>query len=127
MLMHGGANTFHETVLAGIPVLVWPVFGDQESVAETVGIPQSTTFGRFSALIQLGSPVVQNASPGIREKSSNCSWRCPNGICHEALPRSCGSKRIRNLNSIASSTPQVVRKSPTRILTFESDADPGAH
>jgi UDP:flavonoid glycosyltransferase YjiC (YdhE family) len=37
MLMHGGANTFHETVLAGIPVLVWPVFGDQESVAETAG------------------------------------------------------------------------------------------
>jgi UDP:flavonoid glycosyltransferase YjiC (YdhE family) len=24
-------------VLAGIPVLVWPVFGDQESVAETAG------------------------------------------------------------------------------------------
>jgi hypothetical protein len=37
MLMHGGANTFHETVLAGIPMLVWPVFGDQESVAETAG------------------------------------------------------------------------------------------
>lgn len=37
MLMHGGANTFHETVLAGIPVLVWPVFGDQGSVAETAG------------------------------------------------------------------------------------------
>jgi UDP:flavonoid glycosyltransferase YjiC (YdhE family) len=47
MLMHGGANTFHETVLAGIPVLVWPVFGDQESVAETVaklgiGVPIET-------------------------------------------------------------------------------------
>lgn len=34
MLMHGGANTFHETVLAGIPTIVWPVMGDQGSVAQ---------------------------------------------------------------------------------------------
>lgn len=34
MLMHGGANTFHETALAGIPVLVCPAFGDQASVAQ---------------------------------------------------------------------------------------------
>jgi UDP:flavonoid glycosyltransferase YjiC (YdhE family) len=36
MLTHGGANTFHEAVMAGLPLLVWPVFGDQESVACTV-------------------------------------------------------------------------------------------
>ena len=36
MLMHGGANTFHETVLAGIPTIVWPVMGDQGSVANAV-------------------------------------------------------------------------------------------
>jgi UDP:flavonoid glycosyltransferase YjiC (YdhE family) len=36
MLMHGGANTFHETVLAGIPTLVCPVMGDQSSVARAV-------------------------------------------------------------------------------------------
>jgi len=33
MLMHGGANTFHEVMLAGIPVIVSPGFGDQASVA----------------------------------------------------------------------------------------------
>jgi UDP:flavonoid glycosyltransferase YjiC (YdhE family) len=36
MLMHGGANTFHETVASGIPVLVCPGFGDQDSVATAV-------------------------------------------------------------------------------------------
>jgi UDP:flavonoid glycosyltransferase YjiC (YdhE family) len=36
MLMHGGANTFHETVLAGIPTLVCPVSGDQRDVARAV-------------------------------------------------------------------------------------------
>jgi len=35
-LMHGGANTFHETALAGIPSLVCPVLGDQASVAQAV-------------------------------------------------------------------------------------------
>jgi UDP:flavonoid glycosyltransferase YjiC (YdhE family) len=34
MLMHGGANTFHEAVVSGIPVLVSPGFGDQSSVAQ---------------------------------------------------------------------------------------------
>jgi UDP:flavonoid glycosyltransferase YjiC (YdhE family) len=34
MLAHGGANTFHETVLAGIPLLISPGFGDQPSVAQ---------------------------------------------------------------------------------------------
>jgi UDP:flavonoid glycosyltransferase YjiC (YdhE family) len=34
MLSHGGANTFHEAVLFGIPVLVSPGFGDQASVAQ---------------------------------------------------------------------------------------------
>jgi UDP:flavonoid glycosyltransferase YjiC (YdhE family) len=34
MLTHGGANTFHETVLAGIPLLISPGFGDQASVAQ---------------------------------------------------------------------------------------------
>ncbi len=34
MLMHGGANTFHEAVLSGIPLLVSPGFGDQECVAQ---------------------------------------------------------------------------------------------
>jgi hypothetical protein len=34
MLTHGGANTFHETVLAGIPLLISPGFGDQVSVAQ---------------------------------------------------------------------------------------------
>jgi UDP:flavonoid glycosyltransferase YjiC (YdhE family) len=33
MLMHGGANTFHEAVVSGIPLLVCPAFGDQEFVA----------------------------------------------------------------------------------------------
>lgn len=33
MLMHGGANTFHEVVAAGVPCLVSPGFGDQEPVA----------------------------------------------------------------------------------------------
>lgn len=36
MLMHGGANTLHETVLAGIPTIVWPVMSDQGSVANAV-------------------------------------------------------------------------------------------
>jgi UDP:flavonoid glycosyltransferase YjiC (YdhE family) len=36
MLMHGGANTFHEAVASGIPVLVCPGFGDQGSVADVV-------------------------------------------------------------------------------------------
>jgi UDP:flavonoid glycosyltransferase YjiC (YdhE family) len=34
MVMHGGANTFHEAVASGIPILVCPAFGDQKSVAE---------------------------------------------------------------------------------------------
>ena len=33
MLMHGGANTFHEAVVSGVPLLISPGFGDQESVA----------------------------------------------------------------------------------------------
>ncbi len=33
MLMHGGANTFHEAVVSGVPLLICPAFGDQESVA----------------------------------------------------------------------------------------------
>ena len=33
LLMHGGANTFHEAVVSGIPLLISPAFGDQESVA----------------------------------------------------------------------------------------------
>lgn len=33
LLMHGGANTFHEAVVSGIPVLISPAFGDQEYVA----------------------------------------------------------------------------------------------
>jgi UDP-glucoronosyl/UDP-glucosyl transferase len=33
MLMHGGANTFHEAVVSGVPLLISPAFGDQESVA----------------------------------------------------------------------------------------------
>jgi UDP:flavonoid glycosyltransferase YjiC (YdhE family) len=33
MLMHGGANTFHEVVVSGIATLISPGFGDQESVA----------------------------------------------------------------------------------------------
>lgn len=36
MLMHGGANTFHETALSAIPSIVCPVMGDQESVARAV-------------------------------------------------------------------------------------------
>ncbi len=36
MVMHGGANTFHEAVASGIPVLVCPGFGDQDSVADAV-------------------------------------------------------------------------------------------
>ncbi len=33
MLMHGGANTFHEAVVSAIPLLICPGFGDQEYVA----------------------------------------------------------------------------------------------
>jgi UDP:flavonoid glycosyltransferase YjiC (YdhE family) len=33
MLMHGGANTFHEAVVSGIPLLISPAVGDQEYVA----------------------------------------------------------------------------------------------
>jgi len=36
MLMHGGANTFHEAVVSGIPLLISPGFGDQEGVAKAV-------------------------------------------------------------------------------------------
>jgi UDP:flavonoid glycosyltransferase YjiC (YdhE family) len=36
MLMHGGANTFHEAVVCGIPLLISPGFGDQEFVAHAV-------------------------------------------------------------------------------------------
>jgi UDP:flavonoid glycosyltransferase YjiC (YdhE family) len=36
MLMHGGANTFHETIVSAIPVVVSPVFGDQDAVARAV-------------------------------------------------------------------------------------------
>jgi UDP:flavonoid glycosyltransferase YjiC (YdhE family) len=44
MLMHGGANTFHETIVSGVPLLISPGFGDQESVAKAamklgVGVP----------------------------------------------------------------------------------------
>jgi UDP:flavonoid glycosyltransferase YjiC (YdhE family) len=37
MLMHGGANTFHEAIASGIPLLISPGFGDQENVAKAVG------------------------------------------------------------------------------------------
>ncbi len=33
MLMHGGANTFYEAIVSGIPLLISPGFGDQEFVA----------------------------------------------------------------------------------------------
>jgi UDP:flavonoid glycosyltransferase YjiC (YdhE family) len=36
MLMHGGANTFHETAIAGIPTLVCPLMSDQGAVARAV-------------------------------------------------------------------------------------------
>lgn len=36
MLVHGGANTFHETIVSAIPVLVSPAFGDQDAVARAV-------------------------------------------------------------------------------------------
>lgn len=34
MLMHGGANTFHEAVVSAVPLLISPGFGDQECVAQ---------------------------------------------------------------------------------------------
>jgi sterol 3beta-glucosyltransferase len=34
MLMHGGANTFYETVVGEIPLIVCPGFGDQPLVAQ---------------------------------------------------------------------------------------------
>jgi UDP:flavonoid glycosyltransferase YjiC (YdhE family) len=34
MLMHGGANTFHEAVVSGVPLLISPGFGDQANVAK---------------------------------------------------------------------------------------------
>ena len=34
MLMHGGANTFHEAVVSGVPLIVCPGFGDQGCVAD---------------------------------------------------------------------------------------------
>jgi len=53
MLTHGGANTFHEAVMSGIPLLVWPAFGDQEGVATAVtklGLGASIASVMFSQL-----------------------------------------------------------------------------
>jgi UDP:flavonoid glycosyltransferase YjiC (YdhE family) len=59
MLMHGGANTFHEAVVSGIPVLVCPGFGDQESVAlaaAKLGVGtalESITFPRLAGAVSV--------------------------------------------------------------------------
>ena len=59
MLMHGGANTFHEVMLAGIPVLVSPGFGDQASVAQAaarlgVGVAvQSITYPELPGAVSV--------------------------------------------------------------------------
>jgi UDP:flavonoid glycosyltransferase YjiC (YdhE family) len=67
MLMHGGANTFHETIVSAIPVLVSPVFGDQDAVARAVtalGVglvvetPRFPTFADALSLDQLASETL---------------------------------------------------------------------
>jgi UDP:flavonoid glycosyltransferase YjiC (YdhE family) len=58
MLMHGGANTLHETVLAGIPVLVCPGFGDQGPVSHAV------------AQLGLGTRVESITYPGASDAVS---------------------------------------------------------
>lgn len=57
MLMHGGANTFHETVVAGIPTLISPGFGDQHAVATA-----ATQLGVGAALESSLFPSVPGAA-----------------------------------------------------------------
>lgn len=58
MLMHGGANTFHEAVLAGVPMLVSPGFGDQASVAHA-----AAQLGIGVCVEAIMYPALQGAVP----------------------------------------------------------------
>jgi len=67
MLMHGGANTFHEAVVSAVPLLICPGFGDQECVALAamnlgVGVAvESITYPDLEgavALDQIGDDVL---------------------------------------------------------------------
>jgi UDP:flavonoid glycosyltransferase YjiC (YdhE family) len=58
MLMHGGANTFHEAVVSGVPLLICPAFGDQESVARAAG-----KLGVGVALESIMIPALEGALP----------------------------------------------------------------
>jgi len=58
MLMHGGANTFHEAVVSGVPLLISPGFGDQESVALA-----ATELGVGAAIESITYPALEGAVP----------------------------------------------------------------
>jgi UDP:flavonoid glycosyltransferase YjiC (YdhE family) len=79
MLMHGGANTFHEVMLAGVPVLVSPGFGDQSSVANAaarlgVGVAmQSITYPALHGAMSLDR-VVESIVPAMLAPGTN-HWK----------------------------------------------------
>ncbi len=58
MLMHGGANTFHEAVVSGVPLLISPGFGDQESVALA-----AAKLGVGVAVESISIPALEGATP----------------------------------------------------------------
>jgi hypothetical protein len=79
MLMHGGANTFHETVLSGIPTLVCPGFGDQEAVARAaarlgVGVcVESITYPNLDGAMSLAQ-VADDVLPAMLAPG-NTQWK----------------------------------------------------
>ncbi len=56
MLMHGGANTFHEAIVSAVPLLISPGFGDQESVALA-----ATRLGVGVAVESITYPALEGA------------------------------------------------------------------
>ena len=58
MLTHGGANTFHEAVSSGVPLLVSPGFADQPSVAQA-----ATRLGLGVCVEAIAYPGLENAVP----------------------------------------------------------------
>ncbi|MCC6997763.1 MAG: hypothetical protein IT370_24305 [Deltaproteobacteria bacterium] len=58
MLTHGGANTFHEAAASGIPLLISPGFGDQESVALA-----AARLGVGVCVEAIGYPTLEGAFP----------------------------------------------------------------
>ncbi|MGE0549888.1 MAG: glycosyltransferase [Kofleriaceae bacterium] len=70
MLMHGGANTFHEAIVSAIPLLICPGFGDQESVAYAAAklgvgvIVESITYPTLEGALRL-EQVAREVLPAM--------------------------------------------------------------